>query len=329
MNTQEALHLRRDAARRQPRHPPPVQRRPRAARSPRALDAAGVDCIEVAHGDGLRRLQLQLRLRRAHRPGVDRGRRRTSSKHAKIATLLLPGIGTDARPAAAYDAGARVVRVATHCTEADVSRQHIEYARDLGHGRRRLPDDEPHDRRRRAGRAGEADGELRRAPACYVVDSGGALDMNDVRDRFRAFKDVLKPETRDRHARAPQPEPGRRELASSPWRKAATASTPAWPAWARARATRRWKCSSPRPSGMGWNHGCDLYRADGCGRRPRAPAAGPPGARGPRDAGARLCRRVLELPAPRRSGREQVRPEDRSTSWSNSAGARWSAARKT
>lgn len=52
-------------------------------------------------------------------------------KHAKIATLLLPGIGTVHDLKAAYDAGARIVRVATHCTEADVSRQHIEYARHL------------------------------------------------------------------------------------------------------------------------------------------------------------------------------------------------------
>jgi 4-hydroxy 2-oxovalerate aldolase len=50
-------------------------------------------------------------------------------KHAKITTLLLPGIGTVHDLKAAYDAGVRVVRVATHCTEADVSRQHIEYAR--------------------------------------------------------------------------------------------------------------------------------------------------------------------------------------------------------
>jgi isopropylmalate/homocitrate/citramalate synthase len=49
-------------------------------------------------------------------------------KHAKITTLLRPGIGTVHHLKNAYDAGVRVVRVATHCTEADVSRQHIEYA---------------------------------------------------------------------------------------------------------------------------------------------------------------------------------------------------------
>ena len=81
-----------------------------------------------------------------------------------------------------------------HCTEADISRQHIEYARHLGMeavgflmtSHMQMPE----------GLAQQAPlMEIYGATVCYVVDSSGALNMNDVRDRFRAFKDALKPET--------------------------------------------------------------------------------------------------------------------------------------
>jgi 4-hydroxy 2-oxovalerate aldolase len=163
------------------------------ARIVAALDVAGVDGIEVAHGDGLAGGSL------TYGPGshsdwewIEAAAENIS--RARLTTLLLPGIGTIQDLKHAHSLGVRSVRVATHCTEADVSAQHIATARELGMdvaGFLMMSHLAPAAELAKQAGLMESYG----AHCVYVTDSGGRLLMDGVRERVRAYRDVLDPAT--------------------------------------------------------------------------------------------------------------------------------------
>ncbi len=163
------------------------------ARIAQALDEAGVDAIEIAHGDGLNGSSFNYGFG-AHTDWDWIEAAGRVIRKARLTTLLLPGIGTAEDLHRAFDMGVVSVRIATHCTEADIAKQHITFARKLGMDvagflmMSHMAEPEP---LAQQAKLMEDYG----AHCVYVTDSGGALDMDGYRARLEAYDRVLQPST--------------------------------------------------------------------------------------------------------------------------------------
>lgn len=158
-----------------------------------ALDEAGVDAIEVAHGDGITGSTFNYGFGKC----TDEAWIAEAAKvikNAKLTTLLLPGIGTIEDLKRVRDLGVQSVRVATHCTEADVAAQHIAAAKDMGmdvSGFLMMSHMNTPDGLSEQAKLMESYG----ADCVYCTDSGGRLTMQDVEARITAFQSTLQPST--------------------------------------------------------------------------------------------------------------------------------------
>ena len=149
-----------------------------------ALDASGIPVIEVTHGDGLGGSSFNYGFSKTPEQELIRIAAETA-KRAKIAFLMLPGVGTKDDIRAAQDNGGQICRIATHCTEADVSIQHFGLARDLGLetvGFLMMSHTQPPEVLARQARTMVDAG----CQCVYVVDSAGALVLEQTADRVAA-----------------------------------------------------------------------------------------------------------------------------------------------
>jgi 4-hydroxy 2-oxovalerate aldolase len=154
-----------------------------------ALDRAGVPVLEVAHGDGLGGSSFTYGFSRTPERELIATAVATANR-TRIATLLLPGIGTAEDIRGVADLGVSIVRIATHCSEADVSTQHFAVARDLGLetvGFLMMSHSQP-------ARILAEQARIMADAGCqcvYVVDSAGALVPPWVTERVAAVLDAV------------------------------------------------------------------------------------------------------------------------------------------
>lgn len=151
-----------------------------------SLDAAGVPVIEVTHGDGMGGSSFNYGF--SHTPETDLIEVAIeTAQNAKIAVLFVPGIGVKQDLRNAAELGVSVARIATHCTEADIAEQHVKLAKDLGMeavGFLMMAHMiEPDDLVEQA-KMMESHG----ADCVYVVDSAGAMTIDDFKRRVAAVK---------------------------------------------------------------------------------------------------------------------------------------------
>ena len=158
-----------------------------------ALDAAGVPLIEVTHGDGLGGSSINYGFP-AHTDEEYLSAVLPLMKTAKVSALLLPGIGTVDHLRMAQSLGVHTIRVATHCTEADVSEQHITLARRFGLdtvGFLMMSHMASPEKLAAQTKLMESYG----ANCVYITDSAGHMLPRDVTDRIGAVREALRPET--------------------------------------------------------------------------------------------------------------------------------------